>query len=53
MKIGQEIKVSLIDMVTPMIGRLVELPDDNFQARIMSFDETGAVLRVVPASVKE
>lgn len=55
-KPGDTVTVSLRDITRPLIGTLVFITpfeEETYQARIMSMDETGAVVKVVPESVKE
>lgn len=57
MNVGTEFRVSLGDITTPLIGRLVEVPVEgepaNVLARILSVDENGAMLKAVSLTTRE
>lgn len=56
MKVGTEFKKSLVEMMEPHLGRLVEVPVEGEKgtvlARIMSVDEDGVTLKAVPHTTR-
>lgn len=57
MNVGTQFRVSLEAITDPLIGRLVDVPVEGEEfkvlARIVSVDAEGAVLKAVPLTTRE